>query len=178
MVRLKMPREGQCRFHDLVRGDVAFDWANEQDHVVQRADGTCLYHLASAVDDNDFKITPAQLEQAIGRATSAGVSREAIVVDPGFGFAKRPEHSYAALAGLERIAAALDRPVLSGPSRKSFLNAAIGERENNVSNHLARLRAASLVRPIRHQGDARWVYYERDETACALAATSLSRLLT
>ena len=57
VVRLKMPREGQCRFHDLVRGDVAFDWAHEQDHVVQRADGTCLYHLASAVDDHDFKIT-------------------------------------------------------------------------------------------------------------------------
>jgi glutamyl-tRNA synthetase len=43
VVRLKMPREGQCRFTDLVRGDVAFDWAQEQDHVVQRADGTCLY---------------------------------------------------------------------------------------------------------------------------------------
>jgi glutamyl-tRNA synthetase len=57
VVRLKMPREGQCRFHDLVRGDLAFDWANEQDHVVQRADGSCLYHLASAVDDHDFKIT-------------------------------------------------------------------------------------------------------------------------
>jgi glutamyl-tRNA synthetase len=57
VVRLKMPREGQCRFRDLVRGDVAFDWANEQDHVVQRADGTCLYHLASAVDDHDFRIT-------------------------------------------------------------------------------------------------------------------------
>ena len=57
VVRLKMPREGQCRFSDLVRGDVAFDWANEQDHVVQRADGSCLYHMASAVDDHDFKIT-------------------------------------------------------------------------------------------------------------------------
>jgi glutamyl-tRNA synthetase len=57
VVRLKMPREGQCRFRDLVRGDVVFDWANEQDHVVQRADGTCLYHLASAVDDHDFRIT-------------------------------------------------------------------------------------------------------------------------
>lgn len=57
VVRLKMPREGQCRFHDLIRGDVAFDWANEQDHVVQRADGSCLYHLASAVDDHDFEIT-------------------------------------------------------------------------------------------------------------------------
>jgi glutamyl-tRNA synthetase len=57
VVRLKMPREGQCRFSDLVRGDVAFDWANEQDHVVQRADGSCLYHMASAVDDHDFEIT-------------------------------------------------------------------------------------------------------------------------
>jgi glutamyl-tRNA synthetase len=57
VVRLKMPRDGQCRFHDLVRDDVAFDWANEQDHVVQRADGSCLYHLASAVDDHDFEIT-------------------------------------------------------------------------------------------------------------------------
>jgi glutamyl-tRNA synthetase len=57
VVRLKMPREGVCRFHDLVRGELAFDWANEQDHVVQRADGTCLYHLASAVDDHDFGIT-------------------------------------------------------------------------------------------------------------------------
>ncbi|MGH7193393.1 MAG: glutamate--tRNA ligase, partial [Candidatus Saccharimonadales bacterium] len=36
---------------------VEFDWAREQDHVVQRADGTCLYHLASVVDDFDFQIT-------------------------------------------------------------------------------------------------------------------------
>jgi glutamyl-tRNA synthetase len=57
VVRLKMPRSGQCRFHDLVRGDCSFEWADEQDHVVQRTDGTCLYHLASVVDDFDFKIT-------------------------------------------------------------------------------------------------------------------------
>ncbi len=57
VVRLKMPREGQCEFHDLVRGDMAVDWIQEQDHVIQRADGTCLYHLASVVDDHDFQIT-------------------------------------------------------------------------------------------------------------------------
>ena len=57
VVRLKMPREGACRFDDLVRGPVAFDWALEQDHVIQRADGTHLYHLASAVDDHDFGIS-------------------------------------------------------------------------------------------------------------------------
>lgn len=57
VVRLKMPREGACRFEDLVRGPVSFDWAREQDHVVQRADGSHLYHLASAVDDHDFAIS-------------------------------------------------------------------------------------------------------------------------
>jgi len=57
VVRLKMPREGQCQFHDLVRGDMSFEWAGEADHVIQRADGTCLYHLASVVDDAEFEIT-------------------------------------------------------------------------------------------------------------------------
>lgn len=57
VVRLLMPREGTLVLDDLVRGRVEFDWANEQDHVVQRADGSCLYHLASAVDDHDFGIT-------------------------------------------------------------------------------------------------------------------------
>ncbi len=57
VVRLKMPRQGQCRLDDLIRGEVEFDWAREQDHVIQRADGTCLYHLASAVDDHDMEIS-------------------------------------------------------------------------------------------------------------------------
>ncbi len=56
-VRLKMPREGKCEFHDLIRGDCSFDWEQESDHSIARADGTCLYHLANVVDDNDFGIT-------------------------------------------------------------------------------------------------------------------------
>src|SRR5207302_5379584 len=56
-VRLKMPREGACRFHDHVRGDVEVAWSSEQDHVIQRADGTVLYNLASVVDDFDMQIT-------------------------------------------------------------------------------------------------------------------------
>ncbi|MHC4180940.1 MAG: glutamate--tRNA ligase, partial [Planctomycetota bacterium] len=57
VVRLKMPREGTLVVNDLVRGEVEFQWAREQDHVIQRADGSCLYHLASAVDDHDLAIT-------------------------------------------------------------------------------------------------------------------------
>jgi glutamyl-tRNA synthetase len=57
VVRLAMPREGHCRFVDLVRGPVETAWAAEADHVVQRADGTCLYHLASVVDDVEMRIS-------------------------------------------------------------------------------------------------------------------------
>lgn len=56
-VRLLMPREGRCRFVDLVRGEMDFEWAQEQDHVIQRADGSCLYHLASVVDDHAMLIS-------------------------------------------------------------------------------------------------------------------------
>ena len=57
VVRLKMPREGELVLEDLIRGEVRFQWAREQDHVVQRADGSCLYHLATVVDDHDMQIS-------------------------------------------------------------------------------------------------------------------------
>jgi glutamyl-tRNA synthetase len=57
VVRLLMPRDGQFVLNDLVRGEVRVDWASEQDHVIQRADGTCLYHLATVVDDHDMEIS-------------------------------------------------------------------------------------------------------------------------
>ena len=57
VVRLKMPREGTCLIPDLIRGDVEFQWASEQDMVIQKSNGSCLYHLASVVDDAAFAIT-------------------------------------------------------------------------------------------------------------------------
>lgn len=69
-----------------------------------------------------------ELQSAIDGAVKAGVGRESIIVDPGLGFAKRAEHTFEALAGFGRLRA-LDRPILSGPSRKSFLNLALGQRD-------------------------------------------------
>jgi glutamyl-tRNA synthetase len=57
VIRLKMPREGSCQFNDLIRGPMNIEWAREQDHVIRRADGTCLYNLANVVDDFDMKIS-------------------------------------------------------------------------------------------------------------------------
>ena len=52
-----MPRDGHLLVDDLVRGKVRFDWAREQDHVIQRTDGSFIYHLATVVDDHDFLIS-------------------------------------------------------------------------------------------------------------------------
>jgi dihydropteroate synthase len=60
-------------------------------------------------------------------AIAAGVRRDGIVLDPGLGFAKRAEHSLEALARLSDLHA-LGFPLLSGPSRKSFLQKGLGER--------------------------------------------------
>ena len=62
----------------------------------------------------------SELGDRIDRATQAGVARSRIIIDPGLGFAKRAEQSYAALAAIGRLAP-MDHPILVGPSRKSFL---------------------------------------------------------
>lgn len=61
-----------------------------------------------------------ELEATVSRARHAGVDRARIVVDPGIGFGKRKEGDAEILAHLGKLAA-LELPVLVGPSRKSFL---------------------------------------------------------
>lgn len=61
-----------------------------------------------------------ELATSLQCALTAGVAREAIILDPGIGFAKKEAHSFAALAQLDRLQT-LDRPLLVGPSRKSFM---------------------------------------------------------
>jgi dihydropteroate synthase len=70
----------------------------------------------------------AELRDSMRCATDAGLPIERLIVDPGVGFAKRAMHSYGVLARLSEFATALDRPVLVGPSRKSFMREAVGGR--------------------------------------------------
>jgi DNA-binding transcriptional ArsR family regulator len=77
----------------------------------------------------------------------------------------------------DRTRAGILRMLADGPLCVCELAAALGERQNNVSMHLARLRDAGLVRAVRHSGDARWMFYERDDERCAAAAATLSELL-
>jgi dihydropteroate synthase len=62
----------------------------------------------------------ADLWHALERAMDAGVPWDRLIVDPGFGFGKTPDHNLALLAGLSSLRV-LGRPILLGTSRKSTL---------------------------------------------------------
>jgi dihydropteroate synthase len=68
-----------------------------------------------------------ELAGRVEAAVSAGITRDRVIVDPGIGFAKRAAQSLELMARLPALAR-LACPLLVGPSRKSFLKAALGER--------------------------------------------------
>lgn len=105
-----------------------------------------------------------ELAQRLDAAVRAGISPECILLDPGFGFGKAFENNYPLLARLEELRT-LDRPLLAGVSRKSFLartlaglprrsdptahiEVPIGDRENAslAATTAAILAGADLVR--------------------------------
>lgn len=63
-------------------------------------------------------------------AKAAGLSEDHLAIDPGIGFGKTVEHNLQLIAGLEKFAA-LQRPVLLGVSRKSFLSTAAASPDVN-----------------------------------------------
>ena len=57
VVRMKMPKEGESTFIDLVRGEVVFKNELVDDQVIVKTDGFPTYHLAAVVDDHLMEIT-------------------------------------------------------------------------------------------------------------------------
>jgi dihydropteroate synthase len=83
----------------------------------------------------------AELTQSIAAARRAGVSQQAIAIDPGFGFAKHPPHSLALLRGLPGLLT-LGFPIVAGVSRKGFIGSTSGE--SRASHRFAGSIAAGL----------------------------------
>lgn len=102
------------------------------------------YDLADYGEDPVGEVV-AELGASLEAARAAGVAAEAIVLDPGLGFAKRTEHSIALLAELERILD-LGQPVMVGPSRKRFIGEVAGGLpvEHRLEGTLAACVAALL----------------------------------
>jgi len=91
------------------------------------------------------------LRERVDFALAAGIERERILVDPGFGFGKTVEHNLELLDRLDELSA-IGQPILIGTSRKSFLGALTGRREHDrlaatiATNVIGLLRGASVFR--------------------------------
>ena len=83
-----------------------------------RGEPTTMNNLAQY--DDVIKEVSTELTARIVEVTNAGVKREKIIIDPGFGFAKNYEHHCALLSQLERLQV-LGLPMMFGISRKRFL---------------------------------------------------------
>lgn len=83
----------------------------------------------------------AFLDARVAELVAAGVARDRIVLDPGFGFGKSTVHNYTLLRELQRFSSG-GLPVLAGMSRKSMLGAVTGRA---VDERLAASVAAALI---------------------------------
>lgn len=86
----------------------------------------------------------AFLEERLSACAAAGISRDKIALDPGFGFGKTLDHNLALLGGLD-LFTALQRPLLVGVSRKSMFKQLLGrEPAERVPASLAAAAIAVL----------------------------------
>lgn len=121
--------------------------------------GLCLMHMQG--EPRTMQVAPqyadvvgevaAFFEARIAALEEAGVARERIVLDPGFGFGKSVTHNYTLLRELAAVAVG-GLPVLAGLSRKSMLGAVTGRA---VDERLAASVAAALISVQRGAGIVR-----------------------
>jgi dihydropteroate synthase len=152
--------------------------ARMADVVASRRAGVVLMHSRGTVSDmatyrhaeyagDVVDAVIGELRRLVDSATAVGITRDAIVLDPGIGFSKRGEHSLRVLAELRRIAS-LGMPVMVGVSRKRFIGELSGvqieaERVAGTigANVMALAGGASLFRvhdvgPNRQALDVAW----------------------
>lgn len=126
--------------------------------VAERKCGAVIMHMKGeprtmrdlAVYDDVVAEVRAFLARQVENAVAAGIERDRLVVDPGIGFAKRPEHNVTILRNLSEFGT-IGRPVLVGASRKSFLRALAGDAVAHAEGSIAAalfavLHGASIVR--------------------------------
>ncbi|MCS0631333.1 dihydropteroate synthase [Telluria mixta] len=112
--------------------------------------GLCVMHMQGTPQDMQARpdyedvVTDviAFLRERVDALLAAGVARERITIDPGFGFGKSVEHNYALLRSISRMESELGLPVLAGLSRKSMIGAVTGR---SVEQRLAGSLAGALA---------------------------------
>lgn len=113
--------------------------------------GLCVMHMQGT--PQNMQHSPAYgdvvdeviqfLRDRVQAMTDAGIDRDRICIDPGFGFGKTVEHNYALLRNIGKMRQELGLPVLAGVSRKSMIGAVTGKPvEQRLAGNLAGALAA------------------------------------
>ncbi len=119
----------------------------------------CLMHMlgepADMQDDPRYENVTAEVRQFLAArmdaCEAAGIDRERIILDPGFGFAKTVEHNLSLFKNLQQLEA-LGRPLLVGVSRKSMIGKVLGREVDGrlygslALAALAVAKGASIIR--------------------------------
>jgi dihydropteroate synthase len=148
-------RAGLAAGAEIVNDVSGFLWDSELARVCAEAGcGVVLMHTRGRPEEwkaqaqlqpNELlAMVRAGLEGGLGRAAEAGIAREAIVLDPGYGFGKRREENFALLARQAELLE-LERPLLAGVSRKSFLGNALAPLHGGTIAPVEEREAASLA---------------------------------
>jgi dihydropteroate synthase len=114
----------------------------------------------------------AELTARVEDVVAAGVSPRQLVLDPGLGFAKRAEHNWRLLAGLDRIVG-LGLPVLVGASRKSFLGRLLAGADGTLRPAEQR-DAATLATTVLAAEAGAWGVRVHDAAASADAVRTVA----
>jgi dihydropteroate synthase len=96
--------------------------------------GLCIMHMQGTPQDMQagpryqdvVEEVIAFLRERADVLLAAGVARDRVTIDPGFGFGKTVEHNVALLRSIDRMQRELGLPVLAGLSRKSMIGALTG----------------------------------------------------
>ncbi len=143
-------REALLAGVDMIN-DISGFRSEEVIRAVQNSDaGLCVMHMQNlpdtmqvspAYEDVNQEVT-AFLRERIVALEQAGIERERICLDPGFGFGKTLEHNVAMFGHLSQFQSELGLPLLVGMSRKSMIGALTGRA---APERLAGSLAAALA---------------------------------
>ncbi|MFL9925441.1 dihydropteroate synthase [Herbaspirillum lusitanum] len=128
-------REALIAEVDMINDINGFRAPGAIDVVKDSAAGLCVMHMQGQpqtmqqephYDDVVGEVADF-LRQQMDQLTAAGIARDRICIDPGFGFGKNLQHNLALLRNTRRLIRELDLPLLAGMSRKSMIGAITGK---------------------------------------------------
>jgi dihydropteroate synthase len=117
----------------------------------------------------------AELRDRLDACAAAGVDLQRVLVDPGLGFAKTSEHSWALLRALPTLAG-LGCPLLVGASRKGFLGDVVTAPDGSARPARERDAATAAVTVLAAQAGA-WAVRVHDAGASADAVRVVAKVL-